>query len=430
MPGAAAAELRPPRIQRKPYTGRMSPTGSSPRRWHRILVRCALATVSAGLAVALVWSIRPPPPSAEIRFAERTDTQMDTVERRSRELAPAPTALRRKLPRAALPLDVATILLPIGENNPRGNVYDPVCYYRYQPHLDKYVGLRWHPDGGWALRTNARGLKGAREVFETRPDLRILVVGDSHVDGYCADEETFARRLEGLLAEHAGGTVECLNAGHGGYAFYQYVGALELHAELEPHVFVLAVYTGNDFVESLVLRRYYAGILERGILGENTKYRAEYPWLTGGFLGQYLRQVLHFRANPQNEAIAVETVVVACLEMADRCRERGILFLPMILPSAPEVQPDRIDVDFAAVVERVGLTPRDIFSAARLTQEWTAALATHGIEVLDPRPHLKAAREPLFWPEDYHLSVAGNAAIATWLAAEIEQRWQPDAPKR
>lgn len=232
------------------------------------------------------------------------------------------------------------------------------------------------------------------------------------------------------MADHAGGAVESLNAGHGGYAFYQYVGSLDMHVDLEPHVFVLAVYTGNDFVESLVLRRYYAGILERTILAENTRYRAEYPWLSGGFIGQYLRQVLHFREHPENEAIAVETAVVACLEIADRCRERGILFLPMILPSAPEVQPDLIDVDFAEVVRRVGLAPHDVYSAARLTQQWTAALATHGIEVLDPRPHLKAAREPLFWPEDYHLSVAGNAAIATWLAAEIEQRWRPAAPRR
>lgn len=413
-----------------PYTGRMSPTGHSPRRWHRIFLRTALASLSAALAAAVAWSLWPAPPSAEIRFAERTDAQMETVERRSRELAPPPTALRRKLPRAPLPIDVATILLPIGENNPRGNIYDPVGYYRYRPHIETYVGLRWHPDGGWPVRTNARGLKGAREVFETRPNLRILVVGDSHVDGYCADEETFARRLEGLLADHAGGTVESLNAGHGGYAFYQYVGALEMHMELEPHVFVLVVYTGNDFVESIVLRRYYAGVLDRGILAENTRYRAEYPWLSGGFIGQYLRQVLHFRANPENEAIAVEIAVVACLEMADRCRERGILFVPVLLPSAPEVQPDLIDVDFAEVVRRVGLAPHDVFSAARLTQQWTAALATHGIEVLDPRPHLKAARESLYWPEDYHLSVAGNAEIATWLAAEIEQRWQPEAPRR
>ena len=409
----------------------MSPTGSSPGRRTPLGLRLLLVVASTALGVWLAAALWPAPPSAEIRFAERTAEEFDLVEQRSRDLTrPMADTTGRRLPRSPLPADVASILLPIGENHPRGNIYDPLCYFRYRPHTQLRMGFPHHPDGGWWLRTNAHGLKGAREVLETRPNLRILVVGDSHVDGYCTDGETFTRRLEGLLAGHAGGSVESLNAGHGGYSFYQYVGALELHMDLEPHVFVLAVYTGNDFVEGLVLRKFYDGVLDRELLHENSHFRARYPALSGGFLGQYLRQVLHFRENPQNEALAVETAVLACIEMADLCREQGILFLPMILPPGPEVQLEHVDEDMAAVTHHLGLTPRDMYSVSRLTEQWTTALANEGIEVLDPRPHMKAAKKPLYWPEDYHLSVAGNEYLAHWLAAEIQKRWQPPAVER
>jgi len=397
----------------------------------RTALRFALVCVSASLGLGLALALWPAEPPTEIRYAERSEQELDLVEQRSRGAEPRPSAATgRRLHREPLPPDVIPVLLPVGENNERGNIYDPLCYFRYKPHYERRTQFPLHPDGGWWLRTNSRGLKGSREVLETRPNLRILVAGDSHVDGFCADEETFARRLEDLLSTHAQGPVESLNAGHAGYAFYQYVGSLELHMELRPHVFVLAVYTGNDFVESLVLRNYYDGQLDRELLTEPSRFRALYPALSFGFIGQYLRQVLHFREHPANEQRAIETAVTACIEMADICRERGILFLPMIMPPAPEVQPAHIDVDLAAVARQLNLAPRDIFSVSRLTQQWTAALAAEGIEVLDPRPHLKAAPEPLYWPEDYHLSVAGNAAIATWLAAEIEKRWRPELPRR
>jgi hypothetical protein len=88
-----------------------------------------------------------------------------------------------------------------------------------------------------------------------QPALRILVTGDSHTDGVCNNSESFTNLLEAeLSAAHPGEAIEALNAGKGAYSFYNYLGVLERLLPLRPDVFVVAVYGGNDFVESLALR--------------------------------------------------------------------------------------------------------------------------------------------------------------------------------
>jgi hypothetical protein len=399
----------------------MRPSGGGKTR---AAVRFALAVASAGAALVLAASIWPRPGAPSVRFVERSADEIVEIERIARaervEGPAADTALA-PLPRRPLGPEFAKLVLPL-EGEDRGNVYDPDVHFRYRGHLATRTRFPEHPDGGWWLRTNSLGLKGTREVLEERPALRILVTGDSHTDGFCADEETFARLLETLLAPHVGGAVESLNAGHAGYAFYNYLGVFTRYGALAPDVFVIAVYTGNDFLESLLLRKTFAGELDIAFLSETARIREMAPDVPIGVLAQFLRQEIHFRDRPEDVEVALDTAVRAIHELAAECSARGILFVPFVLPPAPEVEPRARLAGLELAARRLGLTARDLGSSARLTDEWIARLAGAGIEVLDPRPHLRDSAEPLYWDDDWHLSVAGNARVASWLAEAILTR--------
>jgi hypothetical protein len=148
-------------------------------------------------------------------------------------------------------------LLPAIDKN---QVYDEHLLARRKPHFQGHIDLAEHPQGGWDIRTNALGLREDQEVPEEKADLRVLVVGDSHVDGLCANADSFPNLLEASLSErHPGRTIEVVNAGTGGWSFYNYLGALEGLAYLRPDVFVVVVYGGNDFQGAMSLHHFQRG---------------------------------------------------------------------------------------------------------------------------------------------------------------------------
>ena len=79
-------------------------------------------------------------------------------------------------------------------------VYDPYSYFRHRGNLDVERPWEEHPDGRWMLRTNSLGMRRDSEPAAERPDLRVLVVGDSHTDGVCDNDESYCALLEAALA--------------------------------------------------------------------------------------------------------------------------------------------------------------------------------------------------------------------------------------
>lgn len=100
-------------------------------------------------------------------------------------------------------------------------------------------------------RVNEDGFRG--EALRTDPPLRVVVYGDSFIQGeFSSLENTFAERLEHHLAVKSGADVEVVNAGVAGYGPDQTLRKMERELPiLEPDLIVVAVFTGNDFGDIL-----------------------------------------------------------------------------------------------------------------------------------------------------------------------------------
>jgi len=124
--------------------------------------------------------------------------------------------------------------------------YDPVLFYRRISGANRVFDLNAHPRGQWKLRTNNYGMRNDQDVVAEWDGPRILVTGDSHIDGVCSNDESLAGVLARSLEAPHRPVVEVLNAGVGGYSMYNYLGVLERYAqELHPDVFVAVVYGGT-----------------------------------------------------------------------------------------------------------------------------------------------------------------------------------------
>lgn len=107
-------------------------------------------------------------------------------------------------------------------------------------------GLRSDVDYRVRVRINSQGLRDVEHDTEAAPGVRrIVVLGDSFMDAYQVElESSLPRRLEELLSEER---VEVVNLGVGGYGTTQESLALEeVGLHFEPDLVVLAFYAGND----------------------------------------------------------------------------------------------------------------------------------------------------------------------------------------
>jgi hypothetical protein len=189
--------------------------------------------------------------------------------------------------RAAL---LALLALALAEGAARWVVRSPALLARISSPLDEASWrLRWvnrhrggeapyafsfdvhHPVRGWALApalhevevfdgkrlsTNARGLRGAREVaLEKSPGrLRIAVFGDSFTFGEeVSDDETFAHQLELLLTD-----VEVLNFGVHGYGHDQELLYLREALPLYRPDVVLIGHVADDALRNMLAFRSFA----------------------------------------------------------------------------------------------------------------------------------------------------------------------------
>lgn len=222
-----------------------------------LLVSSTLALLAAG---AFLRSRRP---ADTVKMEDRGAAQDEMLQARRAELPEGerptvdgqPGTWPRPFVSEPLDKETAASFFPALDHSA---VFDPHVYVRRKGGVDHRMRFPEHPDGGWRVRTNSEGLREDDEIRTEQPDVRILVGGDSHTDGLCPNEASFANVLEALLAdERPGETVEVLNTGTGAYHFYNYLGVLERFRELRPDLYVIAVYGGNDFYKNLGLLRYF-----------------------------------------------------------------------------------------------------------------------------------------------------------------------------
>lgn len=83
--------------------------------------------------------------------------------------------------------------------------------------------------------------------------LRIMVVGDSYVEGWGVDFDSIFHQVlhSRLTARGSWSDVECINLGKAGHGPLEYLETIRTSCpRLKPHIVVLAVYMGNDILDS------------------------------------------------------------------------------------------------------------------------------------------------------------------------------------
>lgn len=358
---------------------------------------------------------------AGVRLVDSRAELEQLLQREASARATGELAERDSLGRRPIDDALARSFFPALDEGNR-NVYDPRAYFVSRAHFEATRRFREHPQQEWEIRTDARGFRSAGEVRAERPDLRILVAGDSHVEGVVPQEETLTQRLEALLgAGLQGQSVEVLNAARGGYDFYNYLGVLERNLDLEPHVFVLVVYGGNDFAGFLPMHLYFKG-LELPSAGEGWSNDLDLARrMYGQAIAQGYHQVGYFARARGARELALEGAVEVVSAAARLCGEHGIRFLCAYLPPIADVERERVAEGLELVEQILALTPEDVDSTDRLADSFLAQLTERGCDTLDLRPALRAAEGPLYWLVDHHLATRGHGVAAQALAEHLLQ---------
>jgi lysophospholipase L1-like esterase len=316
-----------------------------------------------------------------------------------------------------IPLDAATAAAFFPANEEGRYRYDPLAYSLPAPNPDAaWAAFAEHPAGGFHLRVNALGLREDHETETAKRDLRVLVGGDSHTYGVCANQESFANVLEQLLADELPGRdVEVLNGGAGYHHFYNYLGTFERLAFLDPDVFVLVAFGGNDFSGSMILQRYFHARPPPAVEPHSVS-PGDYA---AGVGPQETGQVAYFLNNPEDEAVAVRTAVAITEEIRRLCLERGTELLVAYLPSPFRGQPELFAKGVQRSLEVMGCGEEALAVSDRLADAWLQALRRSGMRALDLRPAFRAAAGRLYWSSDLHLNVTGHRLVAHELAVEL-----------
>jgi len=386
------------------------------------LLTLAISTVvSVGVAVVVVS--RYAEDEGEVLDFHTVDERVvDEVSRDVAERAALETAEGRLL-RAALDEETVREMMPL--KGPARN-YNPFCYFHRRPGLSLVQKWNEHPNGKFPIVTNSLGLRSDRELAETAPDLRILVAGDSHIDGVCANAECFPSQLEErLLAARPERSVEVINGSSGAYSFYHYLGVLErvLDLGVQPDLFVMVVYGGNDFLGVFLWHFFHATLRPKNSkddLARRDEVAEKYPQA----LGQALNAAAYFRrGGPREVETALRMGREATREVQRLCAEEGIELLVMYLPSPTEMPKHADQEKLVAGAEVMRLSGEDLDLLGTMADRYLEEIAALGVPTIDLRPSFRSLQGPLYWARDLHLNLEGHKAAADLSAPWIESRW-------
>ncbi|MHC4941597.1 MAG: SGNH/GDSL hydrolase family protein [Planctomycetota bacterium] len=321
-----------------------------------------------------------------------------------------------------IPLEAVKILHPFIDNTNLRCVYDPQTMFRNCTNLNLRRVFPEHPEGGWRVISNNYGFRNDADVLEEKPDLRILVTGDSHTEGVVPNSENFPNVLGALLKERfPGRTIESLNAGVGAYSFHQYLGVIEKYKTLKPDIFVMAVYGGNDFINMLPLLWYLHRLPEPEYSIEYTLKVREASEKYCEFYAQVFGQISRFFEKPKEIHFVMKAARAIVLEAARKCKEEGIHLIVVYIPSMGLAQPGLIPEQVEPVFELLGMEAWDYGIARELKKQFLRALQESEIPCLDMEEIFSGSTEPVYWLSDYHINTLGHRLIAEALLPRVEE---------
>jgi hypothetical protein len=401
---------------------------SNPSR--RRALALALGTLIGALAALAIWSAWKAHHDRVVGEIQVVGSRADVdalLRERARDFAgrPAPKRAEDGEPRLLRePIDesIAVRLFPQIEVSHVAVMYDPHCYFRFRGNLKRKIPFAERPEGEWLFQTNSQGLREDTEIAAVKPELRVIVTGDSHTEGLCNNRESYPNVLETALGlRHPGHSVEVLNCAKSGYSFYNYLGMLERFLDLKPDVFVMGVYGGNDFIECTTLHHYFQRTDRPSCsVCDYDKLVQRYPDVTPNIFQQAYMQLVYFRHHPDERAVALEAACQVTAEVQRVCREHKIRLIVAYIPPFVDVQPKFLGHLLPESIELFAMKPDDLQITNRIVDDWLAYARGRGIECLDLRARIASEPLQLYWDRDHHLNLVGNRVVAESLLPTIE----------
>lgn len=109
------------------------------------------------------------------------------------------------------------------------------------------------------VKINSLGFKD-REFSRQKNTTRIMVYGDSFIQGSPNLSNTFPKKLQKALSERTGEEVQAINAGVVGYGPDQVAARMQTELdEYQPDLVVVGIFAGNDFGDNVRNRIYRVG---------------------------------------------------------------------------------------------------------------------------------------------------------------------------
>ncbi|WP_044400345.1 SGNH/GDSL hydrolase family protein [Lacinutrix sp. Hel_I_90] len=268
-------------------------------------------------------------------------------------------------------------------------------------------------------RTNNLGFKEDTDVFSKKEnEYRILVTGDSHTDGIVRyNSESFINVWEEKLnTRDTTIFYNCLNGGVGYYTFRNYYGFLKKHKDLHPDIYLINVFTGNDFREATVFEDDRTSI--------PNVYRSVWMRLQRKFHSQAQKKVprnqgldqLHFfKYFPREKARSLQLAQYYLLKIKALCTHENIRLIVTLLPSKLDVNPafrNEMQQLFNLGSETMAINEQ----LSKTLENW---LAKQNIEYINLKPALQKSSEKLYLDQDLHINANAHRIIGELLYEEI-----------
>lgn len=392
------------------------------RRTLRFVVASSLLVIVSLLMLSWLGILRSSAAAPSVSRHVKNRAQRTAI-LRERALEGPIAATPGLLVREPMPFEDARRLLGVLRPRRTASHYHPQAYYKLKPGLDRHVRFPPHPRNHFYVRSNNLGLREDKDLEHDTPDLRVIITGDSQTDGVCANINSFPNRLEAkLAAARPGQSIDVVNAGRSGYTFYNYLGVLEWLQSYRPQVFVMTVYGGNDFVETLTYWHYFHRTLPPECqLCADTMDEMDVRYTPNNTFLQCLRQIHTLLHHPKEKERALQAACDVTAEIQRVCDREGIQFLCVYLPTVVEVRREQFAEFIEPEREKLGLDNDDLALTTELADRWLAFAQSQGTACLDLRPVLLESELDAYWPFDLHLDLEGNDLVAEALLGWVEE---------
>jgi len=314
------------------------------------------------------------------------------------------------------------------ENESDYYMEDEIVGHVHRPHVVRRYEWPEYKKDSIILKTNNLGFREDSDtnVKKLKDVIRILVTGDSQIDGVVNNSESFPNVLEAQLnSTNQTFKFEVINGGVGHYGFEHYELFLHKYLFLKPDKYIVVIYTGNDFLDSARIVE-----VELGFNGRPPQYLASLQkCMHDGITSQVMNQIYYFKTFPQMREKVIKHVIEIMLRVNELCKQYKIDFMVVFLPTKADVEWKTDNRRLEEEKECLGFSEADLSINKDLKDDLIKFLFQHNIKYIDIYKDMVNKNVEFYWKKDYHLNDQGHRFLADMVYEKCNEFLQVK-PKR